>query len=259
MRPWRPDGASRRRCACGPRWVPPTNAPSLGWDSAGPCSAQGNERQAVLEFHAARSTFERLGAEIDVRRAARAAGDSKRVRGTADGAGVHVHRHRRVHEPGGGHRGRGLGASGPGGTTTCSPHWLPARAARSFGPRVTGSSVTFDSPESAIACAVAIQQSARRASPRAGLLAEGADRTPPAEATKEGTDWSGRASTPLPGSGRSLEGDEILVSSANRRGGRGFGRRLGSADREPEGASSSQSRWSPSSGAERRREPGAAR
>ena len=39
--------------------------------------AQGNEPQAVLEFHAARSTFERLGAEIDVRRAARAAGDTK--------------------------------------------------------------------------------------------------------------------------------------------------------------------------------------
>ncbi len=35
------------------------------------------------------------------------------VRRAADGEGVHVHRHRPVHEPGGVHRRRGLGASGP--------------------------------------------------------------------------------------------------------------------------------------------------
>ena len=75
--------------------------------------AHGNERQAILEFHAAHSTFERLGAEIDIRRAAEAAGD------TRPSAGPRMERVFmftdivQVHEPGGVHRRRGLGRSGP--------------------------------------------------------------------------------------------------------------------------------------------------
>ena len=75
--------------------------------------AHGNERQAVLEFHAAHSTFERLGARA--RSPPRGGGRRGRqaVRRAADGEGVHVHRHRPVHEPGGVHRRRSLGASRP--------------------------------------------------------------------------------------------------------------------------------------------------
>ena len=126
--------------------------------------AQGNERQAILEFHAAHSTFERLGAEIDVRRAARAAGDTK------PSAGPRMERvfmftdiveSTNLAEV--------IGDEAWGHLVRWHNDVLASLVAGHGGEvvRTTGDGffVTFDDPESAIACAVAIQQALDGASP----------------------------------------------------------------------------------------------
>jgi class 3 adenylate cyclase len=179
----------------------------------GALRAQENERQAVLEFHAARSTFERLGAEIDVRRAARAAGDTK------PSAGERMERvfmftdiveSTNLAEV--------IGDEAWGHLVRWHNDLLASLVAGQGGEvvRTTGDGffVTFDSPESAIACAVAIQQALAEHRREQGFSPKVRIGLHRAEATKEGTDWSGKGVHAAARIGAIAEGDEILVTSA---------------------------------------------
>ena len=101
-----------------------------------------------------------------------------------------------------------------GGTTTCSPRWLSARAARSCGPRATGSSSPskIPSPRSRVRWpSNRTLEEHRREQGFSPKVRIGLHR---AEATKEGTDWSGKGVHAAARIGALAEGDEILVSSA---------------------------------------------
>ena len=175
--------------------------------------AQGNERQAVLEFHAARSTFERLGAEIDVRRAARAAGDTK------PSAGPRMERvfmftdiveSTNLAEV--------IGDEAWGHLVRWHNDALASLVVGQGGEivRTTGDGIfaTFEDPESAIACAMAIQRTLEEHRREQGFSPKVRIGLHRAEATKEGTDWSGKGVHAAARIGALAEGDEILVSSA---------------------------------------------
>ena len=175
--------------------------------------AQGNEPQAVLEFHSARSTFERLGAEIDVRRAARAAGDTK------PSAGPRMERvfmftdiveSTNLAEV--------IGDEAWGHLVRWHNDALASLVADHRGEivRTTGDGIfaTFEDPESAIACAMAIQRTLEEHRREQGFSPKVRIGLHRAEATKEGTDWSGKGVHAAARIGALAEGDEILVSSA---------------------------------------------
>ena len=174
--------------------------------------ANGNERQAVLEFHAAHSTFERLGAETDVRRAAEAAGDAK------PSAGPRIERvfmftdivqSTTLAEF--------IGDEAWGHLVRWHNDLLASVVARHGGEvvRTTGDGffVSFDDPEAAIACAVAIQRVLADHRREQGFSPTVRIGLHQAEATKEGPDWSGKGVHAAARIGALAAGEEILVSS----------------------------------------------
>ena len=169
--------------------------------------AHGNERQAVLEFHAAHSTFERLGAQIDIRRAAEAAGDTK------PSAGPRMERVFMFTDiVQSTNLAEFIGDEAWGHLVRWHNDLLASVVARYGGEvvRTTGDGffVTFDDPEAAIACAVGIQRALadhRREQGFSPTVRIGLHRT---EATQEGPDWSGKGVHAAARIGALAEGDE---------------------------------------------------
>ncbi len=174
--------------------------------------AQRNERQAIVEFHAARSTFERLGAEIDVRRAATAAGDTKPSAGPRM---EKVFMFTDIVEST--NLAEVIGDEAWGHLVRWHNHALTSMVAVHGGEivRTTGDGVfvTFDDAEIGIACAVAIQQALAEHRREQGFSPKVRIGLHRAEATREGTDWSGKGVHVAARIGALAQGDEILVSS----------------------------------------------
>jgi class 3 adenylate cyclase len=174
--------------------------------------ALGNERQAILEFHAARSTFERLGAEIDIRRAAEAAGDAKPSAGPRMEKVfmfTDIVQSTNLVEV--------IGDDAWGHLVRWHNDMLASLVASHGGEvvRTTGDGyfVTFEGPESAIACAVATQRALEKHRREHGFSPKVRIGLHRAEATKEGPDWSGKGVHAAARIGALAEGEEILVSS----------------------------------------------
>ncbi|HET6712652.1 MAG TPA: adenylate/guanylate cyclase domain-containing protein [Actinomycetota bacterium] len=175
--------------------------------------AHGNERQAVLEFHAAHSTFERLGAKTDIRRAAEAAGDTK------PSAGPRIERVFMFTDiVQSTNLAEFIGDEAWGHLVRWHNDLLASVVARHGGEvvRTTGDGffVTFDDPESAIACAVDIQRALAEHRSEQGFSPTVRIGLHQTEATKEGLDWSGKGVHAAARIGALAEGEEILVSSA---------------------------------------------
>ena len=173
--------------------------------------ANGNERQAVLEFHAAHSTFERLGAETDVRRAAEAAGDAKASAGPRM---ERVFMFTDIVEST--TLAEFIGDEAWGHLVRWHNDLLASVVARHGGEvvRTTGDGfVSFDDPESAIACAVAIQRVLADHRREQGFSPTARIGSTRAEATREGPDWSGKGVDAAARVGALAAGEEILVSS----------------------------------------------
>jgi class 3 adenylate cyclase len=173
--------------------------------------AAGHERQAILEFRAARTTFGRLGAELDARRAAEAAGEA---------------------EPGAGPRMKKvfmftdivqstnlaevLGDEAWGHLVRWHNSKLASLVAVHGGEvvRTTGDGffVTFDGPGAAIDCAVAIQRALEEHRREHGFSPRVRIGLHHANATKEGSDWSGMGVHAAARIGALAGGGEILAS-----------------------------------------------
>jgi class 3 adenylate cyclase len=174
--------------------------------------AEGTLERARLEAGAARSTFERLGAKVDARRAARLAAELE-PRGRAPREQKVLMFTDIVNST---NLVEAIGDEAWGHLLRWHNQKLTALVADHEGEVVQttgdGFFVTFDESRDAIECAVAIQRALdehRRThgfSPRVRI---GLHR---AEATREGTDWSGVGVHAAARIGALAEGDEILVS-----------------------------------------------
>lgn len=186
--------------------------------------AAGNERQAILEFRAAQSTFERLGAELDAHRAAEAAG------GAEPDAGARMEKvflftdiveSTNLAEV--------LGDEAWGHLVRWHNSTLASIVAAHDGDvvRTTGDGffVTFDTPGAAIECAVAIQRALEKHRREHGFAPGVRIGMHRSDATREGSDWSGKGVHAAARIGALAEGGEILASreTAEAAGGMGIG------------------------------------
>lgn len=173
--------------------------------------AAGNERQAIQEFRAARSTFERLGAGPDARRAADAAGEARPT------AGPRVERvfmftdivqSTNLVEV--------LGDEAWGHVVRWHNDTLASLVASHGGDvvRTTGDGffVTFEGTASAVECAVAIQRALDEHRRQHGFSPKVRIGLHRAEATREGADWSGKGVHAAARIGALADGGEILAS-----------------------------------------------
>jgi class 3 adenylate cyclase/predicted metal-dependent hydrolase len=172
----------------------------------------GKQRQATNEFHAARSTFERLGAELDVRQAAEAAGEARPAAGPRLEKVfmfTDIVQSTNLVEV--------IGDEAWGHLVRWHNDTLSSLVARHGGEvvRTTGDGffVTFDGNEKAIACAIAIQRALEEHRREHGFSPKVRIGLHRAEATKEGTDWSGKGVHAAARIGALAEGKEILASS----------------------------------------------
>lgn len=180
--------------------------------------ASGNEHRALLELRTARTTFERLGAELDVRRAADAAGDREvkpgprldRVFMFTD-----IVQSTNLVEL--------IGDEAWGHLVRWHNDTLAAlvRAHQGEVVRTTGDGffVTFEATESAIECAIAIQRALDDHRHQHGFAPKVRIGLHRAEATREGTDWSGKGVHAAARIGALAEGEEILASLDTARAG----------------------------------------
>src|SRR5919108_1977958 len=180
--------------------------------------ASGNEHRALLELRTARTTFERLGAELDVRRAADAAGDREvkpgprldRVFMFTD-----IVQSTNLVEL--------IGDEAWGHLVRWHNDTLAALVRAHHGEvvRTTGDGffVTFEATESAIECAIAIQRVLDDHRHQHGFAPKVRIGLHRAEATREGADWSGKGVHAAARIGALAEGEEILASLDTARAG----------------------------------------
>jgi class 3 adenylate cyclase len=174
----------------------------------------GNEERAALELAAARSGFERLGAKLDARRAARALGEAPVAR-----SGISARREKvfmftdivkstnlveLIGDEAWGHLVRWHNETLASLVTTHAGEVV----------RTTGDGffVTFDTPAAGLECAVAIQEALEEHRRKHGFspwVRIGVHR---ADATEEGPDWSGVGVHAAARIGALAEAEEILVS-----------------------------------------------
>ena len=174
---------------------------------------EGNEERAKLEIRAARSTFERLGAKLDARRAARLAAELEppQERATREEKVfmfTDIVNSTNLLEA--------IGDEAWGHVLRWHNQKLTALVAEHDGEVVQttgdGFFVTFDAPRDAIHCAVAIQRALDEHRRTHGFSPRVRIGIHMAEATKEEADWSGVGVHAAARIGSLAEGDEILVS-----------------------------------------------
>jgi class 3 adenylate cyclase len=173
--------------------------------------AAGHERQAILEFRAARSTFGRLGADLDARRAAEAAGEAERTVGPRMEKVfmfTDIVQSTNLAEV--------IGDEAWGHLVRWHNSKLASLVAVHGGDvvRTTGDGffVTFDGPGAAIDCAVAIQRALEEHRREHGFSPRVRIGLHHANATKEGSDWSGKGVHAAARIGALAGAGEILAS-----------------------------------------------
>lgn len=175
--------------------------------------AAGNEERALLELNAARSTFEKLGAKLEVRRAVEAVARLRPSGSTAE-------RERRVFMftdiVNSTNLVEVIGDDAWGHLLRWHNQKLAALVVENDGEVVQttgdGFFVTFETSRSAIECAVAIQRALDEHRRTHGFSPRVRIGLHMAEATREGTDWSGVGVHAAARIGAVAEGDEILLS-----------------------------------------------
>jgi class 3 adenylate cyclase len=175
--------------------------------------AEGNEERARLEVRAARSTFERLGAKLDARRAARTAAeleppDARPPREEKVFMFTDIVNSTSLAET--------IGDEAWGHLLRWHNQKLAALVAEHDGEVVQttgdGFFVTFDSSRNAIECAIAIQRALDEHRRTSGFSPRVRVGLHTAEASREGTDWTGVGVHAAARVGALAEGDEILIS-----------------------------------------------
>jgi class 3 adenylate cyclase len=175
--------------------------------------AEGNEERAKLEVRSARSTFERLGAKLDARRAAHLAAEleppeARPLREEKVFMFTDIVNSTNLVEV--------IGDDAWGHLLRWHNQKLAALVAENDGEVVQttgdGFFVTFDSSRSAIECAVEIQRALDEHRRTHGFSPRVRIGLHLAEATREGTDWSGVGVHAAARIGAVAEGDEILLT-----------------------------------------------
>jgi class 3 adenylate cyclase len=175
--------------------------------------AEGNEERAKLEVRAARSTFERLGAKLDARRAARIAAEleppeDRPLREEKVFMFTDIVNSTNLVEA--------IGDEAWGHLLRWHNQKLASLVAEHDGEVVQttgdGFFVTFDTSRDAMECAVAIQRALDEHRRKHGFSPRVRIGLHQAEATREGTDWSGAGVHAAARIGAVAEGDEILLS-----------------------------------------------
>ena len=181
--------------------------------------ADGNEQRATLEFTAARTAFERLGATLDATRAARCldAGDGERfaaARREKVFMFTDIVKSTNLVDL--------IGDEAWGHLVRWHNETLAALAATHGGEvvRSTGDGffVTFDTPGAGVACAVAIQRALNEHRLRHGFSPWVRIGLHQADATNEGADWSGVGVHAAARIGALAESEEIVVSQQTAEG-----------------------------------------
>jgi class 3 adenylate cyclase len=174
--------------------------------------AEGSDERAKLEVRAARSTFERLGARLDARLAARLAAEleprERAPRQQKVFMFTDIVNSTNLLEA--------IGDEAWGHLLRWHNQKLASLVAEHDGEVVQttgdGFFVSFDEPREAIECAVAIQRALDEHRRTSGFSPRVRIGLHQAEATREGTDWSGVGVHAAARIGALAEGDEILVS-----------------------------------------------
>jgi class 3 adenylate cyclase len=174
--------------------------------------AEGSDERAKLEVRAARSTFERLGARLDARLAARLAAEleprERAPRQQKVFMFTDIVNSTNLLEA--------IGDEAWGHLLRWHNQKLASLVAEHDGEVVQttgdGFFVSFDEPREAIECAMAIQRAIDEHRRTSGFSPRVRIGLHQAEATREGTDWSGVGVHAAARIGALAEGDEILVS-----------------------------------------------